>query len=179
MRCPPPGGAANPDQGWISRLIALVFPIFRPPQTRRGGHHETAATTARVKDARATTEGVSRAFGRRMVQAPRRDRHRRTGRCYLLPIGPRARVGGRRERARGHRLLQSRRRATGAGSGTASLARPCLARWRTHRRTETEAPANAAFEAVSNAVRGHWPLEGSNPSPSASARKTLDQAFLS
>jgi hypothetical protein len=26
------------------------------------------------------------------------------------------------------------------------------------------------------AVRGHWPLEGSNPSPSASAQKTLHQA---
>jgi hypothetical protein len=33
-----------------------------------------------------------------------------------------------------------------------------------------------SFEAISKAVRGHWPLEGSNPSPSASAGKPRIQA---
>jgi len=35
----------------------------------------------------------------------------------------------------------------------------------THWRTETKLPANVQFLGVSKAVRGHWPLEGSNPSP--------------
>jgi hypothetical protein len=36
--------------------------------------------------------------------------------------------------------------------------------------------ALAKRTAVSKAVRGHWPLEGSNPSPSASAEEPLFQA---
>jgi hypothetical protein len=80
---------------------------------------------------------------------------------------------------------KSKKPTPGLEPGTPSLRGKCSSRRLTQRRPLAGAPTGARREkylqmgtclTASKAVRGHWPLEGSNPSPSAFAQKPFSSS---